>query len=490
MDNIRGSEWFLFMAMMVHLIMAPFTKVEESFNVQAIHDILYLRHNISQYDNLQFPGVVPRTFTGPLFIGAIVSPAFVVFQWLDIQKMWCLFLVRFGLGITVLLSFGAFTRAIGSKFGLVTADSLRFITATQFHFLFYATRPLPNIFALPLVLLALKNVIDGDFRWATRYATTAVILFRFELVLLFGPLYLVLFWNGAAKLLTTLYHGLTTAIVVLAITVPVDSLLWNRWVWPEGEVIWFNLILNKSHEYGIMPFSWYFMSAIPRALLSSIILIPFGLFVERRIRSLFLITITFIVLYSFLPHKELRFIIYAFPLLNLPAAVFLARLWNNKEKSWFHKTIWLGCSMHLLANMLMAGMFLYASARNYPGGDALAHVQHLQRFNRHETRSIHIDVFCAQSGINRFIQFYPSWEYNKTEDLDTQQLQRFDFLLLGSQTNDLRENARANFSQTHKELFSVESFHRISYVRSKRFPYYYPTLKFKEKVLVMKKLDF
>ena len=40
MDNY---EILLFVIMSLHLVLCPFTKVEESFNMQALHDILYNR---------------------------------------------------------------------------------------------------------------------------------------------------------------------------------------------------------------------------------------------------------------------------------------------------------------------------------------------------------------------------------------------------------------------------------------------------------------
>lgn len=66
----------------MHLYFAPYTKVEESFNIQAIHDILtygiptknassYFKAN---YDHVDFPGSVPRTFVGAVVMSGLARP--------------------------------------------------------------------------------------------------------------------------------------------------------------------------------------------------------------------------------------------------------------------------------------------------------------------------------------------------------------------------------------------------------------------------------
>ena len=63
----------------------PQNQVEESFATQAAHDLLFLlspthahpRQSLDGFDHLSFPGVVPRSFWGPLLLAAparLVAP--------------------------------------------------------------------------------------------------------------------------------------------------------------------------------------------------------------------------------------------------------------------------------------------------------------------------------------------------------------------------------------------------------------------------------
>jgi alpha-1,6-mannosyltransferase len=67
---------------LLHLSIAPYTKVEESFHIQAIHDIETYgipTHNVkdvlrAEYDHFKFPGAVPRTFAGAVALSGLSSP--------------------------------------------------------------------------------------------------------------------------------------------------------------------------------------------------------------------------------------------------------------------------------------------------------------------------------------------------------------------------------------------------------------------------------
>ncbi|KAG5343556.1 ALG12 mannosyltransferase, partial [Acromyrmex charruanus] len=445
----------------VHLLYCPFTKVEESFNLQAMHDVLYHGFNLTEYDHHEFPGVVPRSFLGPIIVSGLASPLVACINYLKLNKFFAQYIVRATLGLLVISTFKLYRQALQKIFGVQFTKWFVAITVTQYHFMYYLSRPLPNIMVMPLVLLALFGWLRKShvlFIWSS---AAAIIIFRAELAILLG---LFLLHNIASQTLSVqrlLKIAVPAGVLFLALTIATDSIFWRRLVWPEGEVFYFNTILNKSSEWGTSPFLWYFYSALPRGLAFSYFLIPLGMFWDIRVRVLTVPAILFVILFSFLPHKELRFVIYVFPLLNVAAAAACHRIWENRAKTTWNSFLAIVVLSHLVLNAIFSMFLLCVASFNYPGGLAIARLHRLERSSI-EPIHVHIDVLTAQTGVSRFTQTNASWIYSKQENLtiDDPEMLQFTHLLIGGR-NKFSPSIKP-YLKTHDIIDSIDGFSHIT----------------------------
>lgn len=446
---------------LVHLVVAPYTKVEESFNLQACHDLLYHGIHLSQYDHLEFPGVVPRTFVGPLVVSAIAYPIVAIIKLLGLSKFLAQYIVRGVLGLLVILAWRRFRKQLQESFGPSVTFWFTLITASQFHFMYYLSRPLPNTFALAIALLTFSYWLEqrhGPLIWTSG---VAVLIFRSELCLLLGPMLLLDLTTRRLLTVPFLKYAIPAGLLCLVTTLTIDSFFWKRLLWPEGEVFWFNTYKNQSHNYGTSPFLWYWYSALPRALGLSILLVPLGIALDKRLQVLVTPAFIFVAAYSILPHKELRFIIYVFPILNVAAARACHFLWEGRDKSTSRQLLAVGSALHLVGNVVFTTFLLTISANNYPGGVA---VQKLHQIVPQDVNvSVHIDNFSAQTGVSRFTQLHDHWRYNKTEHLKAggPELRSFTHLLVEGKSK-YSYNLK-HYTTSHQILTSVESFSHLSF---------------------------
>ena len=98
----RTEVLLLLVVVWSYVLLAPYNKVEESFNTQACHDLLFLLPRawfsldsggnattdaedvstrslfgcslVHGFDHLDFPGVVPRSFLGPIMLSVLAFP--------------------------------------------------------------------------------------------------------------------------------------------------------------------------------------------------------------------------------------------------------------------------------------------------------------------------------------------------------------------------------------------------------------------------------
>ncbi|KAL3651184.1 dolichyl-P-Man:Man(7)GlcNAc(2)-PP-dolichol alpha-1,6-mannosyltransferase [Castilleja foliolosa] len=433
----------------LYVFMAPYTKVEESFNVQAMHDILYWRHHIEKYDHLEFPGVVPRTFIGALFVSILASPFVLVASLLQLPMIYSLYAIRLVLGCIILSTLRFFRIQIKSIFGPQVEAFFVILTSIQFHLLFYCSRPLPNIYAFGLVNLAYGYWFKRRFYAVLNSLIFATVIFRCDILLLVSPLGLQLLLSSSISLPKAILSCGITALFCVGFTILVDSFPWRRLLWPELEVFWFNSVLNKSSEWGTHAFHWYFTSALPRSLLAAYPLFVLGVLLDRRVMLYIIPVLSFVLLYSKLPHKELRFIISSLPMFNLSAAVAATRIYNNRKKG-FWKYLYIAMLGLFVISLGCTIMTFMASYENYPSGYALKAL-HNTAYLKNNSKEVwvHIDTFSAINGISRFCENDDPWRYSKEEGIPLQEFQSRNFTYL------LSEHALIN---GYNCLYSIKGF--------------------------------
>eukprot|EP00924_Labyrinthula_sp_SR-Ha-C_P001093 snap_masked-scaffold_7-processed-gene-13.28-mRNA-1 protein AED:0.69 eAED:0.80 QI:0/-1/0/1/-1/1/1/0/607 len=467
---------------LIHIYISPFTKVEESFNLQATHDILFhtlfqehektlffnsTKHGFEAYDHFEFPGVVPRTFAGPLVLSSLSYPFLwilnVFFNMIEnnpyLFKQAAFYATRISLSLLSVLSLLKLKKGVTKQFGKFTGLFLILLTCSQFHILYYMGRTLPNTFALVLVNYSVGERLLGNIKKSIFMLTFTTIVFRCDMILFMAPFFLSLLLSREISLFNLIFIGCFSAVVSLLCTISIDSYFWTppesisfpsdfqlldlsdlllrplgihtlipkAWtlVWPEGQVFYFNTVLNKSSEWGVLPFHWYFTNALVKSLLSALPFLPLALLrgpltLDRSGFNLILPPLCFIFLYSFLPHKELRFILPVFPILNAGSAAAIVKfqrvVYSHPEKDdtdyrkrTLASMVFAVGILGLVMSGIVTSFFLYVSSHNYPGGRAIS------LFNDFVFETVpklddelnieinaHFDTYSLMSGVSKF----------------------------------------------------------------------------------------
>ncbi len=238
------------------VLLCPYTKVEESFNMQAMHDIMFHQHDIEAYDHLVFTGPVPRTMLGSVIISTASSPIAVVLWLMNAPNYAYAYMTRMMLALFLVTSISFLRFSVHKKFDADKSWWLGFVNLLQFHVPFYISRSLPNTFALFFTNMALGCILKQHYRYAIALLTASAVIFRSDTLVFAAPFVLFMLISRNVTFFRFLVTGLITAVPCILISVAVDSFFWRKLLWPEALVFLFNTVQNKSGDWGTSPWHW------------------------------------------------------------------------------------------------------------------------------------------------------------------------------------------------------------------------------------------
>ncbi|OAG39419.1 hypothetical protein AYO21_06435 [Fonsecaea monophora] len=435
------SSYFLFPFLtLCHLYISPYTKVEESFNIQAVHDILEYgvpTHNANVkfkalYDHMTFPGAVPRTFIGAVVLAAVARP----FVWLgNLDGRQQQLLVRSILGLFNAAALTYYASGVRRAYGKTAAAWYTILQASQFHVWYYSSRTLPNMFAFGMSTIALSLLLPVTpstteslvkrNKLALYLLTLAAIIFRSEIALLLGCqcLYMLLRPGFNLPVAISLIRRifipaiLTATVTGLLLTVSVDTFFWQspKPLWPELVAFLSNVFPPEgslgASAWGTSPWHWYFTNALPRLLMNPlvvVVLIP-AAFIYPGIATssldLIVPSMGYVCLYSCLAHKETRFLFPVIPPLTAAGARVAAHISTLGDRHLRHYLVTNLIVLTTILTALLSHLFLLPlSAQTYPGAQALSSLHALSlNYPPQPTVRVHLTNLALQTGVTHFL---------------------------------------------------------------------------------------
>ncbi|GAA5961422.1 hypothetical protein JCM21900_004908 [Sporobolomyces salmonicolor] len=426
MSSDHLGEALLFLSSAAHVLLAPYTKVEESFTLHAARDLL-LRgvtgEALSQYDHVEFAGAVPRSFVGPALLAGLAYP----FVWagrqlgllatgLEVQ-----ILLRLTLTLISTLSLVFLSRRVRAAFGPKVGRYFLLISASQFHVPFWMGRTVPNMIAFPLVQVALALLITPatlSSSWSKRSSSKsplvafallafAAVILRLELAALIAPFALEQIARGTVGFIPLAATGILVGVGSLVLSVMIDSHFWQRpageLFWPEGAGFLFNVVEGKASDWGTSPFYTYFLMLLPRLLLLSLPFALFSLFLDRRSRRIGIPSLIFVAIMSGLEHKEWRFIAYVVPGLNVCAAAGVRAVGALSASRRLRR---LALFAIIALNLFVTFLGITASRDNYPGAQAIRVLEELVvSSGRTSAVGVHVSPHVAMTGASNFLLY-------------------------------------------------------------------------------------
>lgn len=319
--------------------------------------------------------------------------------------------------------------------------------------------------------MALKGLLDAhvnpfsgenvskSYRLSLYLLTFAGVVFRSELAILVATLTLYLLATRSISITRTIIPaGLGGLIIGLLCTISIDSFFWQSVpLWPEWTGFYYNTIQGNSAAWGTSPWHFYLLNAIPRLMMNPVtylFCIPVAVInpiTRKRSLDLLVPLLAFVGLYSFLPHKEWRFVIYIIPGLTAIAAAGASWISTRSAKFFSFKILSIGLFGSVLVSFLASTALLAMSSLNYPGGEALTFLHQQIRHPEGRQIGVYMDNLACQTGVTHFLEVHDgaqtvadvleadaiakkrSWRYSKTEDpkvlLDPGFWANFDYVL-------------------------------------------------------------